>query len=58
MCRLIAEVGHVNIVVTDQVQGTVTIRMKGVPWDQALETILRAKGYRAERDGNVITVTK
>jgi Secretin and TonB N terminus short domain len=58
VCRLLADVGKVNIVVSDQVQGTVTIKMKGVPWDQALETILRAKGFRAERDGSVIMVLK
>ena len=58
VCRLIADVGKVNIVVSDQVQGTVTIKMKRVPWDQALDTILRAKGFRAERDGSVIMVVK
>ena len=58
VCRLIADVGRVNIVVSDEVRGTVTVKMKGVPWDQALDTILRAKGYRAERDGSVILVTR
>ncbi len=58
VCRLIADVGKVNIVVSDDVKGTVTIKMKGVPWDQALDTILRAKGYRTERDGSVILVLR
>src|SRR5262249_30748270 len=42
--RLIADVGRVNIVTADNVSGTVTIRMRDVPWDQALETVLQAKG--------------
>ena len=50
--------GKVNIVVSDDVKGTVTIKMKGVPWDQALDTIVRAKGYRTERDGSVILVLR
>ena len=58
VCRLIADVGKVNIVVSDEVKGAVTIKMKGVPWDQALDTILRAKGYRTEKDGSVILVVK
>jgi hypothetical protein len=56
VCRLIAEVGHVNVVVADDVKGAVTIKMHDVPWDQALDVILRAKGYVAEREGNVILV--
>ena len=58
VCRLIADVGRVNIVVSDDVKGSVTVKMKGVPWDQALDTILRAKGFRAERDGSIILVTR
>jgi type II secretory pathway component HofQ len=56
VCRLLADVGKVNIVVADEVRGTVTLRLRNVPWDQALSTILRVKGFRAERDGNIITV--
>jgi len=55
--RLIADVGRVNIVVTDDVQGSVTVRMRGVPWDQALDVICRSKGLFVERDGNVIIVS-
>jgi type II secretory pathway component HofQ len=55
--RLLADVGHVNIVVADDVQGSVTVRMRSVPWDQALEVVCRAKGLSAERDGNVIIVS-
>ena len=56
VCRLLAEVGKIDIVVADDVKGAVTIKMKHVPWDQALDAILRAKGYAAERDGGVVTV--
>src|SRR5579864_7359058 len=56
VCRLIADVGNVNIVVGDGVEGRVTIRMKHVRWDRALDAILAAKGFRAEQDGNIVTV--
>jgi type IV pilus assembly protein PilQ len=58
VCRLLADVGKVNIVVSDDVRGEITIKMKHVPWDQALDVILRAKGFRAERDGNIILVLR
>jgi hypothetical protein len=54
--RLLAEVGHVNIVVAGEITGTVTLRMKQVPWDQALDVIARAKNLDLEHDGNVIIV--
>ncbi len=54
--RLLAEVGSVNIVTSDDVQGTVTIRMRNVPWDQALDVILQAKGLGMVRRGNLIRV--
>jgi type IV pilus assembly protein PilQ len=54
--RLLADVGGVNIVVADDVKGTVTITMKDVPWDQALDVILRSKGLGMQRDGNLIRV--
>ncbi len=54
--RLLAEVGGVNVVTADDVSGTVTIRMRNVPWDQALDVILQAKGLGMERRGNLIRV--
>lgn len=54
--RLLAEVGGVNIVTSDDVSGSVTIRMRDVPWDQALDVIMEAKGLGAERKGNLIRV--
>ena len=56
VCRLLADVGQVNIVVADDVHGTVTVRMKRVPWDQALLAIVEAKGLRAVHQGNIILV--
>lgn len=54
--RLLADVGNVNVVTSDQVKGTITIRMRNVPWDQALDVILRAKGLGQVREGNLIRV--
>ncbi|MGC4064535.1 MAG: secretin and TonB N-terminal domain-containing protein [Polyangiaceae bacterium] len=51
--RLLAEVGRVNVVTADNVQGNVTIRMRNVPWDQALDVILQAKGLGMVRRANM-----
>jgi type IV pilus assembly protein PilQ len=54
--RFIAEFADVNIVASDEVKGTVTVRLKDVPWDEALASVLRAKGLAAQRMGHVIRV--
>ncbi len=54
--RLLSEVGKVSIVAGDDVKGTVTLTLKEVPWDEALDTILRIKGVDKTQVGNVITV--
>src|SRR5262249_20072990 len=54
--RLLADVGQVNIVTSDDVKGQVTVRMRDVPWDQALEVVLRTKGLGMQREGNLIRV--
>ncbi|MDI1448269.1 type IV pilus secretin PilQ [Polyangium sp. 6x1] len=54
--RLVSDVGRVNIVTSDDVKGNITIRMRNVPWDQALETVLQAKGLGMVRQGNMIRV--
>jgi type IV pilus assembly protein PilQ len=54
--RLLADVGRVNIVTADNVQGSVTIRMRNVPWDQALDVVLQAKSLGMVRQGNMIRV--
>jgi type IV pilus assembly protein PilQ len=56
VCRLLADVGRVNIVVADGVHGAVTLRLRRVPWDRALEVILQTKGLRAESAGDIIIV--
>lgn len=58
VCRLIGELAGVNIVVSDGVTGTVTIKMHGVPWNEALDAILLSKGYHSEMVGSVIVVRK
>lgn len=54
--QLIAEESNLNIVASDSVQGNVTLRLINVPWDQALEIVLRAKSLDKRRDGNVVWV--
>jgi type IV pilus assembly protein PilQ len=54
--QLIAEESNLNIVASDTVQGNVTLRLINVPWDQAMEIVLRAKQLDKRRDGNVIWV--
>jgi type IV pilus assembly protein PilQ len=54
--RLIAEVSGLNIIAGGDVQGTVTTRMVDVPWDQALDVILKINGLAQEREGNIIRV--
>ncbi|HEU4813620.1 MAG TPA: type IV pilus secretin PilQ family protein [Xanthomonadaceae bacterium] len=54
--QLIAEESNLNIVVSDSVSGNVTLRLINVPWDQALDIVLRAKGLDKRRNGNVVWV--
>ena len=54
--QLIAEESNLNIVASDTVQGNVTLRLVNVPWDQALDIVLQAKGLDKRRSGNVVWV--
>jgi type IV pilus assembly protein PilQ len=54
--RLLADVGQVNIVTADNVTGSVTIRMRNVPWDQALDVVLQSKNLGMVRQANMIRV--
>ena len=54
--QLIADESGLNLVASDSVTGGVTLRLDNVPWDQALDVILRAKSLDKRRDGNVIWV--
>jgi len=54
--QLIADISGLNLVASDSVGGSVTLRLVNVPWDQALDVILRAKTLDKRRNGNVIWV--
>ena len=54
--RLISHVSNLNIVAGDDVQGTVTVRLEDVPWDQALAAVLQSKGLGAQRFGNIVRI--
>ncbi len=54
--QLLADFTDLNIVVSDSVEGKLTLRLKNVPWDQALDIILRTKGLDKRESGNVVMV--
>lgn len=54
--RLIAEVSGFNVVVDPDVSGRITLRMDNVPWDQALEVILKNQGLGKEIEGNIMRI--
>ncbi len=54
--QLIAQESNLNIVAADSVGGNLTLRLDQVPWDQALDIVLRAKGLDKRQDGNVIWI--
>lgn len=54
--RLIADAAQLNIVVADEVKGRVTLKLRQVPWTEALDVILASKGLGRERDGDVLLV--
>ncbi len=54
--QLIADFTGLNMVVSDSVSGTLTLRLKNVPWDQALDIILKTKGLAKRESGNVILI--
>jgi len=54
--QLIADFTELNLVASDTVGGSITLRLQNVPWDQALEIVLKAKGLDQRREGNVLLV--
>jgi type IV pilus assembly protein PilQ len=54
--QLLADASGQNIVVSDSVGGNLTLRLQNVPWDQALDIVLRTKGLDKRQEGNVIIV--
>ncbi len=53
---VIADFTNMNIVISDSVGGNLTLRLKDVPWDQALDIILQSKGLDMRKNGNVIQI--
>ena len=56
--QLLADFTDKNIVVSDSVTGNITLRLKDVPWDQALDIVLESKGLAMRANGNVIWVAR
>ena len=54
--RLIADVSGLNMVVGEEVKGKVTLKLFNVPWDQALDIVLKSKGLGQMREGNIIRI--
>ncbi|HKY69384.1 MAG TPA: type IV pilus secretin PilQ family protein, partial [Gammaproteobacteria bacterium] len=54
--QLIADFTGLNVVTSDAVQGNVTLRLRNVPWDQALDIILKTRGLDKRQEGNVIII--
>jgi len=54
--QVIADFTNFNIITSDTVSGNVTLRLKDVPWDQALDIILQAKGLDMRKNGNVVWI--
>ncbi|AVR98725.1 type IV pilus secretin PilQ [Pseudoduganella armeniaca] len=54
--QAVADISGLNIITSDSVAGSLTLRLKEVPWDQALDVILQAKGLDMRKNGNVIWI--
>jgi type IV pilus assembly protein PilQ len=56
LLQVIADFTNFNVVTSDSVTGSVTLRLKDVPWDQALDIILQSKGLGVRKSGNVLWI--
>src|SRR5471032_1974627 len=54
--QAIADISGLNIITSDSVSGNLTLRLKEVPWDQALDVVLQAKGLDMRKNGNVLLI--
>ncbi len=54
--RLLADMGRVNLVVAEDVKGTVTLKLRNVPWHEVLDTVLLSQGLGVEKRGSVLRV--
>jgi len=56
LLQVIADFTNLNVITSDSVGGSITLRLKDVPWDQALDIILQSKGLDMRKNGNVLVV--
>ena len=56
MLQVIADFTGLNIITSDTVQGNLTLRLKDMPWDQALDIIMQTKGLDMRKNGNVVLI--
>jgi type IV pilus assembly protein PilQ len=54
--QLLADVGNLQVVISDSVQGSVTLRLQEVPWDQAFDVVMTTKGLDMRQNGNVAII--
>ncbi|PTL77125.1 secretin and TonB N-terminal domain-containing protein [Vitiosangium sp. GDMCC 1.1324] len=54
--RMLADVGRLNLVVSEEVQGSVTLTLRNVPWTEALDVVLASRGLGMEQRGNILRV--
>src|SRR5205085_2813237 len=54
--QAVADISGLNIITSDSVTGTLTLQLKQVPWDQALDVILQARGLDMRKNGNVLWI--
>lgn len=54
--RIFAEVGRFNLVTSEAVSGKVTVTLRNVPWNEAMDAVLAAKGLGLEKTGNIVRV--
>ena len=56
LLRLISEVSKLNVITSDDVKGKVTVTLRNVPWDEALDLILQTKGLAVKQTGNILRI--
>jgi type IV pilus assembly protein PilQ len=54
--QAVADISGLNIIASDSVSGSLTLQLKQVPWDQALDVIMQAKGLDMRKNGNVLWI--
>ncbi|MBM4319948.1 MAG: hypothetical protein FJ125_08290, partial [Deltaproteobacteria bacterium] len=55
--RLLAKEGRINIIASEEVAGTITMHLERIPWDQALDVLLKTKGLTQSKEGEIIWIT-